>query len=88
MKASLYKGLDEQGKVDVRSAFLSALPLRKQLIKIFNDKIEVKRKKMVKESEFDKVGRWDLKMADSMGYERAMRDFISLLEEKVEENEN
>ncbi len=86
MKQSLYKGLDEQGKVDVKSAFLSCLPFRKQLIKVLNDKIEVKRKKMVKESLHEVEGSWALKMADSMGYERAQREFIELLSEKSEIN--
>ena len=84
MKLSLYKGLDDQGKADVKSAFLSGLPFRKQLVTVLYDKIEVKRKKMAKESLHDEGGDWALKMADAMGYERSMREFIDLLSEKSE----
>ena len=82
MKQSLYKGLDAQGKADVKSAFLSCLPFRKQLTKVLIDKIEVKRRKMVRENILAEEGSWALKMADSMGYERAQREFIELLTEK------
>lgn len=82
MKQSLYKGLDAQGEADVRSAFLSSLPLRKQLIKVLSDKIDVERKRMCKKDLHAENGDWGLKMADSMGYERAQREFIALLSEK------
>ena len=83
MKTSLSNGLDKEGKVDVRSAFLSCLPFRKQVVKVLKGKIEAKRKKLCKESLHDEEGNWALKMADSMGYERAQREFIQLMEEKT-----
>ena len=86
MKISLTKGLDEQGAVDVRAAFLSSLPMRKQLISILYDRIESARKNNCKKESYKDIGDWGLKMADSMGYERSQRELIALLEEKIENN--
>lgn len=78
MKTSLSKGLDAEGKRDVEAAFIAALPFRKQLVSVLEHKIEEKRKKMTKESTYEEPGDWSLKMADQMGYERALREVISL----------
>ena len=81
MKDSLTRGLDKEGQDEVRGAFAASLPFRRQLKKVLNEKIEVGRKETCDKKAY-KDGAFGLKMADSMGYERAQREMISLLSEK------
>ncbi len=82
MKISLTKGLDKEAAQDVRAAFLSSHPLRKQLTKLLEERIDKARKNNSRKDCYDEPGDWSLKMADSIGYERSQRELIALLNEK------
>lgn len=81
MKTVLLKGLDKDAGQEVMGAFLSSLAFRKQLVKVLNEKIEAGRKASAAGDAYDKPN-WALKQADTIGYERAIRECISLLTEK------
>ena len=79
MKKSWTQGLEEDASKEIKSHFLSALILRKRMVKLLRDK----------EEEASKVGRskvgydcpnWAFKQADLVGYTRALNDIISLIE--------
>lgn len=78
MKTSLHKGLDAQGKKDVDAAYAASLPLRKQLIKILNERIEFERTETCKKGVTNEQGDFAVKMAHNMGYEQATREIIKL----------
>lgn len=83
MKVSLLKGLDAQGKTDVKVSFKQALVYRKALVRNLWHKISEQRNKSSGEK-FLLEGDFAVKMAWAMGYEKAQREFISLLEETGE----
>lgn len=78
MKSNWYTGLDESQKKDLRADFISAQVLRKRLTKLLEDKIETKRISMRNDENYDKPN-WNYLMADSLGYERALNEVISLI---------
>lgn len=78
LKTVWYTGLDEDQKKELRADFISAQVLRKRLTKILNDKIETKRTMMRNDDNYEKAN-WNYLMADSLGYERALQEIISLI---------
>lgn len=78
LKTVWTNGLDEDQKKDLRADFISAQRLRKRLIELLNDKIDTKRVAMRNNDNYDKAN-WEYLMADSLGYERALTEVISLL---------
>ena len=78
MKQSLFKGLDEQGKMDLKGSFLSALLFRKAIIRTLKIKINEQRKKNSSEK-FILEGDFAQKMAWNMGYEKAQEEFIAFM---------
>ena len=81
MKTAILKGVEKDMVAEIRAAFIAALPLRKQLIKILEDKIETWRKDAVGFERYNSPN-WAYTQADMIGYERALRECISLLQEK------
>jgi hypothetical protein len=81
MKISILKGLSDEAKVEVRGAFKGSLAFRNQLIKVLEEKIESTRKGSILNDSYNSPN-WALKQADSVGYERALRECMSLLTEK------
>lgn len=81
MNLTWLDGLDDDQKKNVRADFKSALILRKRLKEILEDKIDTKRVAVRKDTNYDKPS-WDNYVADSLGYERAMSEVISLLIDK------
>ena len=79
MKTIWYKGLDADQKKDLRADFISAQVLRKRLTALLQEKIEIKRATMRNDELYEK-GSWGNLMADSLGYERALNEIISLIE--------
>lgn len=82
MSSSLLSGLNSDQEVDIKMSYKQALVFRKAMVKHLTHKIDIKRKKSCSE-DFHKDGDFALKMADTMGYERAQREFINTLTEKV-----
>lgn len=78
LKTTWYTGLDEDQKKELRADFISAQLLRKRLIKMLEDKIDTKRTMMRNDDNYDKAN-WNYLMADSLGYERALHEVISLI---------
>lgn len=78
MKTVWVKGLNEQEKEEMRSSFVSSANVRKRLTELLEDKIETKRKSNVSEERYESPG-WAYLQADAVGYERAMREIISII---------
>lgn len=78
LKSVWYNGLTEDQKKDLRADFISAQQVRKRLKEILEDKIDTKRKSVRNDSNYDKAN-WENYVADSLGYERALAEIISLL---------
>lgn len=78
LKSVWYDGLDEDQKKDLRADFISSSILRKRLVKLLNDKIDTKRKAVRNDQNYDKPN-WENYVADSLGYERALAEIISLI---------
>lgn len=81
MKTVWYDGLDEAQKKDLRADFISAHILRKRLRKLLDDKIDTKRTAIRKDTNYEKPN-WDNYMADSLGYERALNEIMTLIEDE------
>lgn len=79
LKTSLTKGLDNDHKEEVEQSYKACSVYRKQVIRLLNEKIDAKRKESCKSSEYDSPS-WAFKQADAVGFERAMRELILLLE--------
>jgi hypothetical protein len=78
MKVAITKGLDKDEAKDMRAAFNAAQILRKRIISILTENIDAKRRDSVNNAGYESPN-WALKQADTIGYERAVRELISLL---------
>lgn len=79
MKTVWTEGLDTKMALEMRGDFISSHLVRKRLTKLLEDKIDAKRKFIRKDERYD-TPNWDKLVADSLGYERALAEVISLLE--------
>ena len=80
MKVSLIKGLTKDVAAEVTSSFNAGIIFRRQLTKVLNERIETSRKASIKIEEYASPN-WGLLQADRVGYERAMRELILLINE-------
>ena len=78
MKTNITKGLEPDLAKEVESSFKSSSVYRKYLTKLLEDKIEASRKASCSKEKYYSAN-WAYSMADSMGYERALREMISLI---------
>jgi|JI10StandDraft_1071094.scaffolds.fasta_scaffold67562_5 hypothetical protein len=78
MKLSWTDGLDETQKKDVRGDFKSSLIVRKRLAKMLEDKINSNIVASYDKDDYN-TANWAFKMADSVGYRRAMKEVINLI---------
>lgn len=79
LKSTQLSGLSKDEEGDLKGSFLSALIYRKSLAKHLTQKIEAKREKASLES-FIVEGDFAVKMAWAMGYEKAQRELLNLIE--------
>lgn len=79
MKTSWKKGLDAQQASDIEQRFKEAGLVRRRLDVLLREMIEEKRSGSVAERLYDSPN-WAYLQADRAGYERALRDVISLIE--------
>lgn len=79
MKTSWKKGLDAQQASDIEQRFKEAGLVRRRLDVLLREMIEEKRNGSVAERLYDSPN-WAYLQADRAGYERALRDVISLIE--------
>lgn len=80
MKTVWTEGLEADVIREIKGDFVSSLLVRKRLKKIIEDKIETKRTTVRKDTGYDKPN-WENYVADAFGYERALYEIISLIEE-------
>jgi hypothetical protein len=81
MKPSLMNGLEEDMEDELKSSFIQGKLFRMQLVASLERKIESARKESCKKG-FILEGDFSQRMADMIGYERGLREMISLLNEK------
>lgn len=80
-KTILFAGLEPDVEKELRGDFKSSLLIRKRIAKVLNDKIETARKDLRNKDHYAD-GSWTYRMADNLGYERALLEIISLLTEE------
>jgi len=84
MKASWTQGLTPEQAIEIKKDFKGCFPTRKRLAKLLEDKISVTRKGTLTKDGYSSPN-WAYVQADSVGYERALNDVISLiLDDSVE----
>ena len=81
MKTVWTSGLSPEQKQEMTSAFNSAGLLRERLSGILDDKIDTNRNTCVSKNSYENPN-WAYLQADAVGYERAMKEIISLLMSK------
>lgn len=78
MKTSLIKGLNEQQKKEFMGEFTGSPVFRQRLIDLLNEKITSSQTLSRKKENYE-LPSWSLMQADSIGYERALNEVISLI---------
>lgn len=81
MKTKWTQGLNADETKEMVSYFKSSLLLRKRLDKIIRDKIESSTASSLSKDTYDSPS-WAYLQADRNGYERALREIISLISEE------
>jgi hypothetical protein len=79
LKTSLLKGLNEKDKEEMKGLFIQSLRLRNQIIKTLEEKIRVIDAESVSKEGYESPS-WAYKQADIVGYKRALKEIISLIE--------
>lgn len=80
MKTTWTAGLTPEGKKEITADFISAFSLRKRLDKLLSDKIDSAHRESLSKEGYASPS-WGLSQADKIGYERALREVISLISE-------
>lgn len=78
MKTIITKGLPKDEAGEIKSAFLSAVRLRRRLVTLLDDKIDSHFRAQFNRDNYESPS-WSLQQADSMGYVRALQEVVSLL---------
>lgn len=79
MKTAITKGLTGQEKEEMKSSFLSSAALRQRVILLLHEKISTAQKESISKDAYNSPN-WPYIQADACGYQRAMQEIISLLE--------
>jgi hypothetical protein len=82
MKVRWTQGLSKEAATELRADFKSSLVLRRRLVRLLEDDISDSLKMSRSKLLYDNPN-WALLQADQRGYERAMAEIISLIEENV-----
>lgn len=82
MKVRWTTGLSKQDATEMRANFKEALVLRRRLIKLLKDDQDASTKLSRSKLLYDNPN-WALLQADQRGYERAISEIISLIDEGV-----
>lgn len=78
MKADWTKGIEEDKKEEVRALYKASSRFRKRLQAVLEEKSSVKGR-VASADNYD-ILNWNLKQADTIGYLRALKDIIDLIE--------
>lgn len=81
MKTTWTEGLDPALVKEIRGDFISSQLVRKRLKQILEDKIDTSRASLRQKDAYDKPN-FGILAADSIGYERALTEIISLISDK------
>ena len=81
MKTSLTKGLNQDDRNEIKGLFVAALRLRKQLVKVLDEKKKVAENESLTKEGYDSPS-WAYKQADLVGYKRALNELISILSDE------
>lgn len=81
MKTIWNKGLTAQKREELKRDFDASATTRERLKVILEEKIESSRSSVRQSNTYDSPS-WALLQADSIGYERAMHEIISIISEK------
>jgi hypothetical protein len=79
MKTAWTKGLTGQAKEEMKSSFASGAALRARLSVLLQEKIDTASKDRVSKDAYANAN-WAYLQADLCGYERAMQEILSLLQ--------
>lgn len=80
MKTTWTKGLTSTDEAIISQQFKEGRVLRRRLSEIIKEKIETKRTSSISNDGYDKPN-WAYYQADSVGFERAMKEILSILED-------
>lgn len=83
MKTVWTEGLETDVIREIKGDYVSSKLVRKRLKKILENKIETKRASVRKDENYN-LPNWEKMVADAIGYERALYEVISLIEDSVE----
>ena len=78
MKTVWTKGLSVQDKHEIEAGFAACAQVRQRLETLINEKVKTKRKEVVGVDAYQSPA-WAYLQADAIGYERAMKEIISLI---------
>lgn len=78
MKTPWLAGLSEEKKEEIRKEFASSVTIRKRLAEICDKKLSTNERERVTKEAYASPN-WAYLQADAVGYERALREIISLL---------
>jgi hypothetical protein len=81
MKTVWFKGLNEAQKKETRDSFLASAHTRLRLIQLLEDKITTSNTKLRTSINYESPS-WAFQQADGIGYERAILEIISLIDNK------
>ena len=79
MKTTLTAGLSAQTKEEVKASFSAGVAFRIQLSRVLDKKINANKDQTLSKEAYEKPS-WAYLQADAVGYERALREVISLLD--------
>lgn len=79
MRATWTTGLGKQEASEIKKDFLQSVHLRKRLTDILTSRIESSRVNSISPDKYDSPS-WAYIQADNVGFERALREVINLLE--------
>jgi hypothetical protein len=82
MKVSWTTGLSKQEATELRANYKEALVLRRRLVKLLRADQDASTKQSRSKLLYDNPN-WALLQADQRGYERAISEIISLIDENV-----
>lgn len=79
-KSILFAGLEPEHEKELRGDFKSSLLIRRRLQEVLRMKLDAAHKELRSKTNYEDAS-WAFKMADNVGYERAVHELISLLED-------
>ena len=80
MKTSWKKGLTSDISKEIEAQFKASSVIRKRLVELLLEKREIEDRKRFSNDAYE-TANWAYKQADIAGYQRALKEIISLLED-------